>query len=847
MQPPTPPEITNSGTQEIRGISEHYFVPDRLRDEMVGPSKGLRPHWKVCASMLDEMGPAKLERCRESARRTIHENGVTHNVYGDPNGLDRPWELDLIPLLIGPEEWSRVCEGLIQRANLLDLLLADFYGPKRAILEGLLPPELLWANASFLRSCHGVPVIGDRRLHLYAADLVRTEDGDFQVLSDRTQAPSGTGYLLENRIAVLRSIPEIFHAYHVERLAPFFVALRDALLQLCPRSNPRIVLLTPGPYNETYFEHAYLAQYLGYSLVQGKDLTVRDEMVYLKTVGGLQRVDVILRRVDDDFCDNLELFGDSYLGVPGLLQAVRQGNVAVANSLGTGVLQAPGFLPFLPALCREFLGEELKLPSVPTWWCGQKNERQYVLEHLSELVIKSAFPTRGADPVFGYDLSQAHLSELAGAIRSHPEQYVAQSPAMSCTTPAFSDGELQPRRFVLRSYLVVREDSYVVMSGGLTRITPSVESVLVSLQRGGGSKDTWILSDAPVSPVTLLDSVNQPIPFSLGTGDLPSMIADNLYWLGRYVERTEGKVRLARTALRRYVQGSGREDSEAAKVLATWCQRGGNFSDGPEFIRGLVQYVRDEEVGLGVRDAFLQIQSLTRVLRDRFPTDAYRVLQEGYQNLFDRASDDDRSPEQAMRLLDGVVTGLAAFCGLATDSMMGSQAWRFYDTGRRLERAMQTLELLKKLILHPDSDRALLEAVLEITECAFPYRRRYLTRLEKLAVVDLLLVEGNNPRSVAFQLDTVGEHLNSLPRGAEGSELHDNRDQQVLATARALIQEEEAAMRQNRAEGQPEVPSEFLTRLIEHVRELSEAIAHVYFSHVTVSLSWAGNFREPLA
>jgi len=847
MQPPTPPEITNSGPEQIRGISDHYFVPDPLRDEMLGPSKELRPHWKVCASMLDEMGPARMERCRESARRAIHENGVTHNVYGDPNGLDRPWELDLIPLLIGPEEWSVVSEGLIQRASLLDLLLADFYGPKRALLEGLLPPELLWANAAFLRSCHGVPVIGDRRLHLYAADLVRTRDGDFQVLSDRTQAPSGTGYLLENRIAVLRSIPEIFNSYHVERLAPFFVALRDSLLQLCPRENPRIVLLTSGPYNETYFEHAYLAQYLGYSLVQGKDLTVRDEMVYLKTVGGLQRVDVILRRVDDDFCDNLELFGDSYLGVPGLLQAVRQGNVAVANSLGAGVLQAPGFLPFLPALCREFLGEELKLASVSTWWCGQKKERQYVLEHLSELVIKSAFPTRGADPVFGYDLAKEEISDLADAIKTHPEQYVAQLPAMSCTAPSFSGGEIQPRRFVLRSYLISRDDSYVVMNGGLTRITPSAESVLVSLQRGGGSKDTWILADAPVPPVTLLGSVNQPIPFSLGTGDLPSMIADNLYWLGRYVERTEGKVHLARTALRRYVEGSGREDSEAAKVLATWCQPDGKFSDGPEFIRGLVHYVRDEEVGLGVRDAFLQIQSLTRVLRDRFPMDAYRVLQEGYENLFDRASDEDRSPAQAMRLLDGVVTGLAAFCGLATDSMMGSQAWRFYDMGRRIERAMQTLELLKNLILHPDSDRALLEAVLEITECAFPYRRRYLTRLEKLAVVDLLLVEGNNPRSVAFQLATVGEHLNALPRGAESSDFHENRDQQVLGTVRALIQEEEAAMRQNQAQGQHEALAEFLPKVIDHVRKLSEAIAQVYFSHVILSLSRGGNFREPLA
>jgi len=845
MHPPIPPEITNNDPEQTPGISDTYAVPHDLRDEMVDLSGELRPHWTQCVSMLNELGTAKLERCRENARRTIHENGVTHNVTGDPNGLDRPWDLDLIPLLIAPQEWSAVSEGLIQRARLLDLLLADIYGPKRAILDGLLPPELVWGNTAFLRACHSVPVPGNRRLYLYAADLVRTQQGDFQVLSDRTQAPSGAGYLLENRIAVLKSIPEIFNAYHVERLAPFFVALRDSLLSSCPRRNPRIVLLTPGPYNETYFEHSYLAQYLGYSLVQGNDLTVRDEMVYLKTVGGLQRVDVILRRVDDDFCDNLELFADSYLGVPGLLHAVRQGNVTVANSLGTGVLQAPGFLPFLPALCRAFLGEELKLPSVPTWWCGQRKELQYVLEHLPDMVIKSAYPTRGADPVFGYELPEKQLSELADAMKSHPEQYVAQSPAMSCTTPAFSEHEVQPRRFVLRSYLVSRDDSYMVMNGGLTRITPSVDSVLVSLQRGGGSKDTWVLSDAPVPPVTLLANGSQPVPHSRGTGDLPSMIADNLFWLGRYVERTEGKVLLARTALRRFVEGSGREDSQAAKIIATWCQPGGNFSDGPEFVRGLVQYVRDEEEGLGMRDAFLQIQSLTRVLRDRFPADAYRVLQEGYQNLFDRASDEDRSPEQAMRLLDGVVTGLAAFCGLATDSMMGSQAWRFYDMGRRLEGAMLTLRLLRNIILHPSDDRALLEAVLEITESAFPYRRRYLTRLERLAAVDLLLVEENNPRSVAFQLAAVAEHLNALPRGSESPDLHDNRDQQLLGAVRSLIKEEESTMRQNPAGGQHEALAQFLSDVLDHVLKLSDAIAHVYFSHVTVSLSRGANFRGP--
>ncbi len=320
------------------------------------------------------------------------------------------------------------------------------------------------------------------------------------------------------------------------------------------------MLLTPGPYNETYFEHSYLAQYLGYSLVQGNDLTVRDSTVYLRTVGGLQRVDVILRRVDDDYCDPLELYASSYLGVPGLLQSIREGNVTVANALGAGVLQAPGFLPFLPSLSRCLLGEELKLSSVPTWWCGQPTELSFVLEHLHEMVIKSAYPTQGADPVFGQELGREKLAELAASIKSRPERYVAQNPVMSCTTPALIDNQLQPRRFVVRSYLAASGDSFTMMDGALTRITPSIESQVVSLQHGGGSKDTWILSDAPVSHTTLLAAGVQPVPFSRGAGDLPSRIADDLFWLGRYVERAEMQVRLGRAAYRRLIEENGFED-----------------------------------------------------------------------------------------------------------------------------------------------------------------------------------------------------------------------------------------------------------------------------------------------
>src|SRR5579862_6611375 len=575
MQTPLTPDISDSRPDRPRGIAEGYADHSPLPDEMMEPDGSIRPHWRSFVAMLDEMGARERRQRWDHARRLIHENGVTHNVYGDPHGLDRPWGLDLIPLLIPAEQWQRLCDGLIQRARLLDALVADLYGAARTVREGLLPPELVWANPGFLRPCHGAVPLHNRWLHLYAADLAKSAEGQYEVLSDRTQAPSGGGYSLENRIVLSRTLPVAFRQSNVERLAPFFAALRETLASFAPgnRDNPRIALLTPGPYNETYFEQSFLANYLGYALVQGNDLTVRDAKVYLKTVGALQRVDVILRRVDDHFCDPLELYSGSYLGVPGLLEAVRRGNVVVANALGTGVLQAAGFLPFLPGLCRHLLGEELKLPSVPTWWCGQPAELRFVLEHLPQLVIKSAYPTQGEDPIFGHELTRDELGHLAKKIEAHPSKYVAQEEVTASSAPAFVDDRLQPRRFVVRPFLVAHKDSYEVMNGALTRITPE-DSLVVSLQRGGGSKDTWILSDGFVSQMTLLTLSNRPIPFSRGVGDLPSRFADDLFWLGRYAERAASQVRLARAAIRNMMEERGGAESHSGQVLAAALQGG---------------------------------------------------------------------------------------------------------------------------------------------------------------------------------------------------------------------------------------------------------------------------------
>ena len=838
MHPPISRDAVDTNPDSPRSLAGNYPANPSIADEMIAADGSLRPHWRQFVSMLDLLGAEELQRSRDHARRLMRENGVTHTVYGDPGGWNQPWNLDLIPLLIPSHEWAHLREGLIQRARLLDSLLADLYGPMRTVLDGLLPPELLWANRSFLRACHGAKLPGNRWLHLYAADLVRTPAGGYEVLNDRTQAPSGAGYSLENRIVLSRALPAAYRECRVQRLAPFFGALRDTLVSLAPanRTNPRIVLLTPGPYNESYFEHSYLARYLGYPLVHGNDLTVRDATVYLKTVGGLQRVDVILRRVDDNFCDPLELFAGSYLGVPGLLHSIRQGNVTVANAIGTGVLQAPGLLPFLPGLSRRLLGEELKLPSVPTWWCGQPKELQFVLENLAELVIKSAFPTLGEDPIFAPSLTRSQLEELATRIKAQPDQYVAQKQVMSCTMPALIEDRVQPRRFVLRSFLAACGDSYAVMDGGLTRINPSSDSLVVSLQRGGGTKDTWILSDGPVSQMTLLVTSRQRVLFNRGGGDLPSRIADDLFWLGRYVERAEARARLARAAFVRALEEDGGEGTSATQMLHAALHAAENSPRAPsstsraEFIRAVMG---DDESG-GISSLLAQVHNLARIHRERLSPDSWRIIENMHQRVTRYKADAEQSSAAWLDLLSDLVVALAAFIGLSADSMMHSQAWRFLDMGRRLERALFLAKLLNDTVVNPGTDPALLEAILEITESAFPYRRRYLMQLETEAIVDLLVADENNPRGVAFQLATIAKHLAALPHDASHPSCeHDNELLQGLRASlqTANLNELCTVPAGERREGLAALLSDVLDR----TTLLSDAIAHLYFSHAAVS------------
>lgn len=743
-------------------------------DETFRPSGLIRHHWREVAVTIGRMGFDELTQRWQRGQQIIQTNGVTYNVYGDPQGKERPWLLDPIPLVLDGLEWAHIERAISQRAHLLNRVLQDIYGPQRILLDGHLPPPLAFGNPNFLRPCCGVQPKGGVHLHLYAADLARAPNGDWWVIADRTQAPSGIGYALENRLVSARMLPGLFNLCTVRPLSRFFETLRDSLEYMAPnrRSSPRVVLMTPGPNNETYFEHSFLARHWGIPLVEGADLTVRDNRVFLKTLSGLSPVDMILRRTDDDFCDPLELRGDSLLGVAGLTQAARSGNVGIANALGSGLTETPALLSFLPMLCRQLLGEELLMPSVATWWCGHDAARQYVRENASRLVIKPAVRRLG-QPAFPSTLDVAARQKLLQRMEAHPNEYVAQEQVALSTVPVQTTEALAPRHLILRVFAAWDGSGYTLMPGGLTRVSTEANSSMVSMQMGSGSKDTWVLGarTEPIRP--RMETL--PAPVKHGAPDLPSRVADNLFWLGRYAERVESGVRLVRSLVPSL---SGEEDFGQSTTLETASQLLDALGYLPEEFATvpmaeqrwklqqlLADMVYDSRRIASVSWNLKNVRRVTWPLKERLSQDTWRVLQQMERDLGNRpAVNAEPRLSAQMSVLDRLVVTLSAFTGLLADNTTRGHGWRFLEIGRRMERALQLADLFlataatPAVVLEP-----MLALMLQIADSSISYRSRYHTALRLEYVLELLLFDEANPRSLCFQLAALDQYVRQLP------------------------------------------------------------------------------------
>jgi len=752
-------------TVALDQTSLHYSSAyDELSADGVTP----RPHWAHLVQSLQAIGSAELGRRWARAERRIRENGITYNIYGDPLGASRAWKIDIVPYLISADEWRFIETGIIQRARLLGMLLQDLYGRQELLTQGRIPAALLYANPAFLRPLVGVHVPAHSYLHMLAVDLARSPDGQWWVLADRTQAPSGSGYALENRTIVSDVLPNVFRSSNVLRLAPFFRAQRDALTSLANKDNPRIVLLTPGPLNETYFEHSYIARYLGFTLVEGVDLTIRDRRVYLKTVDGLEQVDVILRRVDDNFCDPLELYGDSLLGVPGLVDAIIAGNVQVANALGSGVIETSAVMPFLPGLSKHLLGEDLKLPSVATWWCGQDYALDWVLNHLDSGVVRPAFPSRGMEPIFGADLQQAEKRNFVEKLKTHPHEYVAQEQIALSTAPVWENGHLESRSMVLRTYVLNTGSGWTAIPGGMVRVAESAGSV-VSMQRGGHSKDAWVMWDGPVDTFSMLHPRNQPVELRRVPSSIPSSVADNVFWLGRYAERAENIARLLRPMISRVRRA---DEAELNCLLRLHGCLETRYSKLPKSKSGRPTSVDLEHELRSVMTDAKRPDSLASILkevsrvggnvRERLSSDMVYLLGQ----IRDSINLEARTPFlEYPAMLTACLELLSAFSGMERENINRGLGWLFMTLGRRLERGMYLARQLREITTPlAEQDWLLLECELEVADSSMTYRSRYYTTLQPVAVLDVLMADETNPRSLDFQLSHLIDIYQKLPR-----------------------------------------------------------------------------------
>ena len=823
------------------GLLSQYGPQAGDHDEVFGPDGTPRSVYAPLIDRLDRLGANQFDRRWARSERMIHENGVAYRPHGGPDDAPRPWWLDPLPLVVPQEEWSGVSEALAQRAKLLELLLQDLYGPQLLVQDGVLPAELLYSHPGYLLPLRREGGAGFR-LPFYAADLARAPDGKWWVLADRCEAPSGIGFALENRIVLSRMLSEPFRDFRVRRMAPFFLSLRETLGEIAPseRANPRVAILSQGPGHANYFEDAYLARYLGYTLVEGGDLTVRNRRLWLKTLEGLAPIDVLVRRPNSNLCDPLELGGQSEVGVAGLLQASRDAGVAVANPLGSGLVESPVFMAFMPRLCQKVLGEKLKAPGVATWWCGEASSLEYVLDNLETLVVKPAYRDRARESAITSQLLGTPPDRLRDLIKSNPLAYVAQERVTRSTAPVYRDGGITSARVALRAFAVASDDSFQVLEGALGRTAPSSEPLETSLLVGEGSKDVWVVSDQPVEPVTLLPQEHETIQLVRFGAELPSRVADNSFWLGRHLERADAKTRLLRIVADRLTgEGPASELAELPALLRALAEQGqiepGYAVEGmrdqlPALEQALPGLALDRQSDGSLGSTVERMFYVASQVRDRLSRDTWRIL----LGVRDRFGTDRDSADltDLLNLTDDLIADLSALGGMVIESMTRTQFYRFLDIGRRLERAVQLVDLLTAcLVESPPAGRPLLEALLDSSDSLMTYRARYRANLRLAPVLDLLVTDAANPRSLAYQVETLLRHVCKLPNNSASGPNVDPEQKIVLSMAHALRMIDIDTLTESHELGRPDPLAALLSQLARELPALSDAIALKYLVH----------------
>jgi len=826
----------------VTGLFDSYRPIDGVYDEMFDASGVVRSHCRRVIEQLNRSSRKELDRAQRHARQLLRENGVSFNAFDESGESTRPWQLDILPAILAEDDFGGVSTGLVQRARLLTLLLDDLFGEQRLLKEKVLPPGVVFGHPGFYRAYHNLLPPGQRRITLYAADVARSPDGRWWVTGDRTRSPSGLGFAVENRVVTGRVQHQAFRSARVMRLAPFFQRLRETLRESAPRrrENPRIVLLSRGPDSPTYFEDVYLARYLGYTLAEGGDLAVRDDRVMVKTLVGLLPVEVLLRRVSDGDCDPVELNSLSLTGVSGLADVVRGGHVAVANSLGCAIAETPALIPFLRAACRFLLGEELQLPSVATWWCGEKPSLSYAREHLDRLVFRSAWRARSdAARIDPARLSRPEREDFLRQLQARPADFVAQERIVRSTVPVWQGAKIEPWHVAFRLFLAADGDSFDALPGGLARVSPDPGSLDRSMTTGDLAQDVWIESRRPVDSISLLPGPEAPVTITRGGDDLPSRDADNLFWLGRMVERGDCASRVFRVLFQQVVSGEDAGlESEQRVLLRALASLGqvepGLAVDGleqgmPRLELSLPQALFNTQEPRSLRTTVREMIRLADSVRDRLSADAWRSLNILSDDWHADLKASRRDMSELLRTVQRVIDSAAMFGGLASESTTRNPIWRFLELGRRLERAWNAATLLQTMLTDPcENEGPVLEAVLSASDSIMTYRSRYLATVRADAVIDLLLTDDTNPRSILFQLEKVHEHVTKLPFAGQAILGPDERLAISLHNAVRLADPIELA---RDADGQRKALDRLMQRLLDQLPKLSAAVSQRYLIH----------------
>ncbi len=835
-------------------------------DELRGSAAGLQapalaPAWRAFFTHLGSDGVADLDRRADALQRRMRENGLFYQLHeqraGD--GATGPWSLDLLPLIVTSQDWAAIERGVLQRVRLLNAMMADLYGPQTILQRGLLPPALVTGHPGYLRAMRGARVPGDTWLHVVAFDLARGPDGQWRVIAHHTQGAAGLGYLLENRLIVSRLLPRTFRGLRVQRLAASYRALLQSMQALSPAGkNSRIVLLTPGPHSATYFEHAYLARYLGLTLVEGGDLTARDNRVFLKTLRGLEPVHGILRRVDDAWLDPLELRPDSMLGVPGLLQAVRAGNVLLANAPGSSFLESPGMLGFLPRLAESLLGTTLTLPAVHSWWCGEPAACDDALPQLARCIIKPSFPPDvqaggGFEPVIGARLTHAQLAEWRARILANPAHYTVQADLPLSQAPTWpghrepGDGygnggaRIVPKPLLLRVFALADGAArWRVLPGGLSRVGARDALFNAPMPRGGSTVDTWVMTEGVVDATTLLqthlsaDDLTTAQPRAIA-----SRAAENLFWLGRYTERATNLMRLARAALER-LRGEDDVDSPAhLELIDTLCRDTGLIAaDAPSAVDAprafqlalAASLTRGADHAAGIASCLFGMRGAAAAIRERLSSEQWRLIDDATQLFADstgNAEAEEQLGNEALQLLERLGLLLGAITGAQTDNMTRDDGWRLLSIGRQIDR----LDFLCSVLRFAFEEGAVhkqdgFELVLELFDSAITFRSRFQRGFDVAPLLSLVVLDTDNPRSLAWVVQAMRGRLTKVER-SEGYALSELADAIPDVPGWSLHE-----LCETGDDGRHDRLLERLDTTAKAVWELSNRIGERYFSHV---------------